>query len=75
MTRDHLHQCGVCRHSFVCDGDLSRNHDGWPAVLCSEVSRYDDLLVCDTCLAAQDAACERERHEEWAADVLLGIDA
>jgi len=73
VTRGHVHYCGVCGLPFACEGEWVTDTDGtgW----CDQVSRYDDLLVCRRCLEAQEAACERDRLEEWGIDVLLGYDA
>ena len=34
MKAVHKHPCDECLEPVPCDGELERNHDGWPAVIC-----------------------------------------
>jgi hypothetical protein len=54
--KTHTHVCRTCRQRFPCDGDLERNHDGWPEVICVAYhERRQD--TCEKC-AERDATPE-----------------
>lgn len=44
----HAHDCEACGKPFDCTGELERNHDGWPEVICDWFHRYEQR-VCPTC--------------------------
>lgn len=57
MTSHHDHVCSTCRSEFACPGDLERNYDGFPEVICT----YWDVLgehECEDCtLLSQCDGC------------------
>lgn len=57
----HTHSCPDCGTPVDCGGELERNDDGWPEVIC-EVAHVFGVRRCDDCevghqrQAAADAA-------------------
>ena len=50
--RAHTHPCAHCRTPVDCPGDLERNYDGWPEVICTFIHRADGTtvsLLCQDC--------------------------
>lgn len=49
----HQHRCVTCGTNVECDGELERNHDGWPDVICREFREACDgrrpAFRCETC--------------------------
>lgn len=62
--RSHTHPCefaglGCTRH-LLCDGELERNVDGEPPVICRTRDLYEGPIttwICPACLASICAAC------------------
>lgn len=48
--RPHTHPCSRCLVETECSGDLERNFDGWPEVVCPDYDMRDhgDFL-CEDC--------------------------
>ena len=61
MTRNdspHSHPCGDCQTPVECRGELLRNHDGWPEVVCHTYHVCGTPLICESChVASQRDAC------------------
>jgi hypothetical protein len=70
MSRAHSHTCSRCQRSFGCAGELIRNWDGYPEVICRlfhedgesrpQFRQCDDCVMtswCDDC-GAQPMAVE-----------------
>lgn len=57
--RQHTHYClnksEGCTSTFLCDGPLERNHDGWPEVIC--MAQPEDTFECDECRAGRCEDC------------------
>lgn len=57
MRRDgpHHHPCARCLVETECSGDLERNHDGWPEVVCPDYDmRNHGDFYCEDCRAFID---------------------
>ncbi len=73
--KPHSHPCVNERHGCTgtvpCNGELERNHDGFPAIVC-EAYHLDsgelDAQSCEVCLADTCLACERVVRWEGHAD-------
>lgn len=55
--RAHVHPCADCGTPVECDGELTRNHDGYPAATCSVRHRVGGTVeesVCEACAAARE---------------------
>ena len=59
----HTHPCETegCTHKVPCDGEMERNDDGWPTVIChayhlpgGSVAR----VICEDCEARVCQVCE-----------------
>ncbi len=65
MSRTHTHPCRDCKTPTPCDGDLERNIDGLPEIICVEYhvtfGRYD--FRCEACQAAHERQAEADRLE------------
>ena len=59
MRRAHSHQCTCCGQDYDCGGTLSRNHDGWPEVVCSVYHEAGDTECAACDLAPRCAWCGR----------------
>jgi hypothetical protein len=58
----HEHPCDVCRLPFDCDGELERNYDGWPEVIC--VSFHErHSRTCGNCLVKRIRQQQERRQE------------
>lgn len=44
----HNHDCQTCGNPMDCDGELERNFDGWPEVVCV-IYHLDGKDVCEEC--------------------------
>jgi hypothetical protein len=44
----HHHECFHCGEQFSCSGELERNEDGWPEVICYEFHRMEQR-ACPKC--------------------------
>lgn len=71
MAKRHTHPCvnadRGCTGTIECDGELIRNHDGFPEVVCELFHRTDGTTApvpCDT--------CEQKTDDEIAAGVRCG---
>jgi len=53
----HTHRCQHCGEPFECGGELERNYDGWPEVVCQAFHVYRFVTLCDACT-------EREARED-----------
>jgi hypothetical protein len=55
---DHVHPCNICGDSMPCDGDLERNYDGEPSVICSAFHLPLGVtapgFICDDCRDSGD---------------------
>ena len=60
----HKEQCIRCRKDYDCDGNLERNHDGWPEVICDLYHRYN-MQECPDCLV--------EMEQQHDADMALNV--
>ncbi len=52
MSRIHTHKCKHCGTPVECDGELSRNYDGFPDVICANYHRASgrtDPPICEDC--------------------------
>lgn len=49
----HHHDCDQCGQQFSCDGQLERNHDGWPEVICVEFHERGQR-TCRECAERED---------------------
>lgn len=47
--RPHSHPCAHCKSPLECHGELLRNFDGWPEVICHEYHVQSLLLLCEPC--------------------------
>lgn len=66
MTRrPHSHPCTDCQTPVACEGALERNHDGFPAVICSRYHLPSGLNLDVVC-----AACDRIRDQQAVADAV-----
>lgn len=53
----HTHPCVDCQTPVDCDGDLERNHDGFPDVICRSyhlTGGFTAALRCDACTEARE---------------------
>jgi hypothetical protein len=61
MTRRrHTHPCQYAPHCSTlvdCGGDLHRNHDGWPEVICDGYHGADGQTYPSLCAECEDAMC------------------
>ena len=57
----HGHPCRICQTRVECGGELERNPDGWPEVICRvfHLEPGPDFL-CESC---QETAQQQEEHE------------
>jgi len=67
-TFRHHHPCQACAAKTPCDGSLSDNYDGFPAVICDDFHlRSGDLdpeFICQACaFVREDAANEQAQRE------------
>jgi hypothetical protein len=69
VTGRHLHQC-ACGRSFECQGDLERNHDGHPEVIC-RLFHVAHLDQCEDCWVGE----QHELSDEQAAEALSAAAA
>lgn len=56
--KSHTHPCSRCQQPVRCDGDLERNHDGWPATICALFHLLNGetaLVICDECEGKETA--------------------
>lgn len=54
----HSHPCAHCRTAVECHGELIRNHDGFPEVVCHVYHVCGTTLICESCyVATQRDAC------------------
>ena len=56
--KEHTHRC-ACGAFFECAGELERNHDGWPEVIC-RVFHIDGDRTCPVCYLAEQQGEEAE---------------
>jgi hypothetical protein len=49
MARAHTHPCRDCQTPVECHGDLERNFDGWPEVVCRDFHIHGAEPLCDSC--------------------------
>ncbi len=52
MFKSHRHPCGHCGAMTACTGDVVRNHDGFPALICLEYDapgRIPTDFLCEVC--------------------------
>jgi hypothetical protein len=57
--RPHHHPCSRCLVETECSGDLERNHDGWPEVVCPDYDMRDHSdYLCEDCAELQDRCDE-----------------
>lgn len=64
----HTHDCIGCQAAIDCGGRWERNHDGWPAAICSHEDGIGEWL-CDecrehTCQSGEADDCQRYRATE-----------
>lgn len=53
--RPHTHPCARCLVETECSGDLERNVDGWPEVVCPDYDmRNHGDFYCEDCRAFID---------------------
>ena len=48
----HHHACQGCGKQTVCGGNLERNYDGWPEVICSDFHTSigpNPNFLCEDC--------------------------
>ncbi len=61
----HMHPCVTCGEPAPCDGDLQRNIDGLPEIICVEYhvtfGKFDHR--CEACQAAHERQAEADRLE------------
>jgi hypothetical protein len=66
LGRFHAHPCGRCKVDVLCSGELERNYDGEPEIICTSYhlpyGRIADLQ-CETCAAESKAEQLREAGE------------
>ncbi len=63
-SRPHTHPCSRCQVPVTCSGQLERNHDGWPEVICGLYHLPGGTvakILCDSC---EDALCPVCRSNE-----------
>jgi hypothetical protein len=55
MRREHTHDCQRCGRKMRCGGELERNYDGFPEVICTRfhVIGHDICDECDELLAEE----------------------
>jgi hypothetical protein len=66
LGRFHAHPCGRCEADVLCFGELERNYDAEPEIICRDYhlpyGRIVDLQ-CPTCWAESKAEQLREAGE------------
>lgn len=64
-TSPHCHPCERCGLETVCDGDLERNFDGWPLVVCRQfhVDVRSVEFLCETCVEQEAAEATADALE------------
>ncbi len=61
---EHTHPCDRCQAKVECSGELSRNYDGWPEVICSAVHRPSGRMERVLCEDCHEAALLADNEEE-----------
>lgn len=55
--RTHTHPCERCKAVFGCSGELLRNFDGWPEVICTLYhdgsAKYHQFRQCEECVMTE----------------------
>ena len=57
----HSHPCSGCQVSVECDGELERNFDGWPEVICTSYHLLNGEtaeVLCEACAELVDRCDE-----------------
>lgn len=49
----HSHPCLCCKTPVECRGELMRNFDGWPEMICFLYHECNIPLICESCYVAQ----------------------
>jgi hypothetical protein len=66
LGRFHTHPCGRCKTDVLCSGELERNYDGEPEIICLSYhlsyGRIEDVL-CRSCEEETTAEQLREAGE------------
>jgi hypothetical protein len=68
----HHHPCTTCRAPVECAGDLERNYDGWPEVICRAYHQSNGTIAdifCDAhdqCECGEPATQTFDEGEEYA---------
>lgn len=64
----HTHKCTDCGTPVDCEGTLERNHDGFPAVICTAIHRpggWTDPVRCEGCEAARELMAAHEDNDRF----------
>lgn len=60
MSQKHSHACQGCGAQTSCEGELSRNYDGFPDVICATFHERGGTLnpdfICEACADKREAA-------------------
>jgi len=64
----HTHPCANCATPVECDGELVKNYNGWPEVVCTAYHEEHRAGICESCLREDDlrhdADAERDDSQE-----------
>ncbi len=55
----HTHECRHCHTPVDCEGELERNHDGEPPIICTSYHLpcgVTKFLLCESCATAMKAS-------------------